>query len=144
MAPKSYDPPFDLQRSPKVPLSGYGKDSMGKLPPCDLDENRHTDRCLHAEQKSPWRRSRRTHHLTYSGHRRSNLPFLPLTSATSVGQTVGPTTSGPWRLLFSRQRSISTPIFIQTARGGGISHRVLAMSFSDFFNVRYMTHAVTV
>src|SRR5277367_502183 len=38
-------------------------------------------------------------------------------SVTSVGQTVGPTTSGQWRLLFHMQRSISTPIFIQIARG---------------------------
>src|SRR5277367_3958807 len=101
---------------------------MVKLPPCDFDETRHTDRSLHAEQKSPWPRSRRTHRLNYRGHRRSNLPFLPLPSVTSVGQTVGPTTSGKWRILFSMQRSISTPIFIQIARGE-ISHRVLAMSF---------------
>src|SRR5277367_76305 len=92
---------------------------MGKLPPCDFDENRCTDRSLHAEQKSPWRRSHRTHRLTYRGHRRSNLQFLPLPSATSVGQTVGHTTLGPWRLLFSIQKSISTTIFIQFERGGG-------------------------
>src|SRR5277367_5072604 len=36
---------------------------------------------------------------------------------TPVGQTVGPTTSGPWRLLFIVQRSIGMPSFIQIARG---------------------------
>src|SRR5277367_5322938 len=39
-------------------------------PPCDLDDNRHTDRSLHAEQKSPWPRSRKTHRLTYRGHQK--------------------------------------------------------------------------
>src|SRR5277367_3872833 len=36
---------------------------------------------------------------------------------TPVGQKVGPTTSGPRRLLFSMQTSISMPSFIQIARG---------------------------
>src|SRR5277367_5940008 len=100
-------------------------------PPCDLDENRCTDRSLYAEQKFPWPQSRRTHRLTYRGHRRSNLPFLPIPSASSVGQTVGPTTLEPWRLLFSMQRSISTPIFVQIARGGGgFSQRGLPTFFS--------------
>src|SRR5277367_2458268 len=95
--------------------------------PCDLDENRCTDRYLHAEQKSPLPRSRRTHRLTYRGHRRSNLQFLPLPSATSVGQTVGPTTSGPWRLLFSMQTSISICRFSSKSHGGG---GFFPMSFS--------------
>src|SRR5277367_6708657 len=38
-------------------------------------------------------------------------------SVTSVGQTVGPTTLGPWRLLISMQTCISMPIFIKIARG---------------------------
>src|SRR5277367_4689042 len=107
-----------------------GRTLWRKLPPCDFDENRHTDTCLHADQKSQWPRSRRTHRMTYRGHRRSNLPFSSEPSVTSVGQTVGRTTSGPWRLLFSMQRSISTPIFIQIARVE-ISHRVLAMSLYE-------------
>src|SRR5277367_2855001 len=106
---------------------------MGKLTPCDLDENRCSYRSLHAEQKSPWPRSRRTHRLTYRGHRRSNLPFLPLPSSTSIVQTVGPTTSGPWRLLFNMQRSISTPIFIQIARGGKFPMGSLPSPLNTFF-----------
>src|SRR5258706_1262727 len=49
------------------------KDPMGKSPPppCDLDENWYTYRSLHAEQKSPWAQSRRTHRLTYRGHKSS-------------------------------------------------------------------------
>ena len=39
--------------------------------PCDSDENRYTYRSLHAEQKSQWLQSRRTHRLTYRGHQRS-------------------------------------------------------------------------
>src|SRR5277367_6534353 len=44
----------------------------GISPPCDLDESWCTYRSLHAEQKSPWPRSRRTHRLTYRGHQRSH------------------------------------------------------------------------
>src|SRR5277367_2056870 len=40
--------------------------------PCDFYETRHTERPLHADQKSPWPQSRRTHPLTYRGHRRSH------------------------------------------------------------------------
>src|SRR5258706_14127316 len=39
-------------------------------PMCDFYENRHTDRSLHADQKSQWPQSRRTHRLTYRGHQR--------------------------------------------------------------------------
>src|SRR5277367_5304105 len=99
MVPKSWDAPLDLQRSPKVPLSGYGKDSMGKLSPCDFYKTRHTDISLHADQKSPWPQSPRTHRLTYRGHRTSDLSFLLETSMTSVGQAVGPRTLRPRRLL---------------------------------------------
>src|SRR5258706_14928369 len=43
-----------------------------------------------------------------------SVPRKPIrTSVTSVGQTMGPMTLGPWRLLFSMQSSISIPIFIQ-------------------------------
>src|SRR5258706_10593411 len=49
--------------------------SYGKIPPCDFNENRYTYRSLHAEQKSPWTQSRRTHRLTYRGHRKSHLSF---------------------------------------------------------------------
>src|SRR5277367_6211471 len=73
---------------------GHGKDPMGNSPPCNLDENRCIYRSLHAEQKSPCPQSRRTNLLTYRGHQRSNLQFLPVPLVTSVGQTVGPTTSG--------------------------------------------------
>src|SRR5277367_1579536 len=52
---------------------GHGKGPMGNPPPpCDLDENRCTFRSSHAKEKSPWPRSRRTHPLTYRGHRRSH------------------------------------------------------------------------
>src|SRR5277367_3693977 len=39
---------------------------------CDFYETPHIDRTLHAEQKSPWPQSRRTHPLTYRGHQRSH------------------------------------------------------------------------
>src|SRR5277367_5237379 len=98
---------------------------MVKMPPCDFDENRHTDRSLHADQKSQWPQSRRTRRLTYRGHRRSYLSFLPLPLVTSVVQAVGPTTLGPMRLLISMQRSISMPTFIKIVQAGqsNISHR---------------------
>src|SRR5277367_2112327 len=52
---------------------GMGRTLMGKLPPCDFDETRHTDRSLHADQKSPWPQCRRTHPLTYRGQFHQNL-----------------------------------------------------------------------
>src|SRR5277367_6106617 len=39
---------------------------------CDFYETRHTDRSLHADQKSPCPQSHRTNPLTYRGHRRSH------------------------------------------------------------------------
>src|SRR5277367_3786898 len=93
---------------------------MGKLPPCNLDGNGHTDRCLHAELKSPWNQSRRTNRLTYTptGIIECQIRhFYHIPSMTPVGQAVGPTTLVPWRLLFSMQTSTiyGMPIFIKIA-----------------------------
>src|SRR5277367_3511981 len=81
----------------------------------------------------------------------SNSPFLPLPSATPVDQAVGPLVLRLWfhglllrckhdanGLLCRMQTStsIGMPIFIQITqegRGGGISHRALAMSFGNIF-----------
>ena len=70
--------------------SSYLSFSMGKYmnfgdpcrsnPPCNLDQNRYTYRSLHAEQKSQWAQIRRTHRLTYRGHRRPHIFLLKITN----------------------------------------------------------------
>src|SRR5277367_4065600 len=52
-------------------------------------------------------------------------------SVKSLGQTVGPTTLGPWRLLISMQRSISMPIFIKIARGQFTHTPIIGLSVTS-------------
>src|SRR5277367_1324820 len=118
MAPKSWDPPFDLQGSSKVVVK------MANLTfddPCRSNGGSYDFGAMETFVQHAKIYNYTDFHPNRTG---SVFPYNPShspimgPSSTSIGQTVGRTTSGPWRLLFSMQRSISTPIFIQIARGG--------------------------
>src|SRR5277367_1923882 len=113
MAPKSWDPPFDLQVSSKVVVK------MANLTfddPCRSKGGSYDfgamETFVHRAKIYRYAEFHPNRTWAVFPQSPSHTPIMG-PSVTSVGQTVAPTTSGLWRVLISMQRSISIPIFIK-------------------------------